>query len=217
MDALELSGQIEWVKSKPYHVRMSKRTSKKAIRSPLRTNPAPWLRKALTQRTKGELIDVLVEFAREDRAVLQQLVAHFELQMPFKELLVTIRQAIADATAFDERDINRNFRYDYEAYSAVQRNLQLLVEMGQLRAAMELSLELMDHGSYQVEMSDEGLMTEDIENCLKPVIHDLRKCDLPPAEVIAWCMEMLKRDRGGFICDQELRALRRQFEASQQP
>ena len=162
-------------------------------------------------------MDVLVEFARDDRAVLRRLAAHFELQTSPKELLVVTRQAIADATAFDERDINHNFSYDDEAYREVQQNLHRLIELGQLRPAMELSLELMDKGSYQVEMSDEGLMTDDIEACFRAVLEALQKCDLPTAEVIAWCAEMLQSDRVGFLCDQELRALRQQFEASRSP
>ena len=92
-----------------------------------------------------------------------------------------------------------------------------MIELGQLRPAMELSLELMAEGSYQVEMSDEGLMTDDIEACLRAVLKALRKCNLPAAEVIVWCAEMIKRDRVGFLCDQELRALRQQFEASRSP
>ena len=201
------------MKRNPYHGRMSRRMPKKAIKLPERMDPSPWLGKALAPRTKDELIDALVEFARDDRAVLRRLAAHFELQMPLEELLVMTRQAIAAATAFDERGINHNFRYDYEAYSAVQRNLQLLIEAGHLRPAMELSLELMDQGSRQVEASDEGLMTEDIEACLKPVIEALQKCDLPAADVIAWCAAMLKRDRVGFICEQDLRALCEQRQA----
>lgn len=196
---------------------MSKRGSKKTMQSPKTTDPAPRLRKALAKRTKGELIDVLVEFARGDRAVLRRLAAHFELQAPPKELLVMTRQAIGDATTFDERDINHNFRYDDEAYRQVQQNLHRLIKLEQLRPAMELSLELMDKGSCQVEMSDEGLMTDDIEACLRVVLGALPKCDLPAAEVIAWCAEMLERDRVGCLCDQELRALRRHFEASLSP
>ena len=88
---------------------MSKRSSKKAAQSPKRADPAQRLRKALARRTKDELIDVLVECARDDRAVLRRLAAHFELQTPPKELVVMTRQAIADATDFDERDINHNF------------------------------------------------------------------------------------------------------------
>jgi len=196
---------------------MSKRTLKKTIKSPKRTDPAPWLRKALAKRRKDELIDILVTIAREDRVVLRRLAAHFELQPPPKELLAATRQAIADATAFDERDINRNFSYDYEAYRQVQRNMHRLIELKQLQPAMELSLELMDQGSYQVEASDEGLMADDIEACFRPVLKALRKCDLPTAEVIAWCAEMLERDRTEFLCDQKLRALRQHFKASRSP
>ncbi len=77
---------------------------------------------------------------------------------------------------------------------------------------MELSLELMDQGSEQVEMSDEGLMTQDIEECLAAVTQALKKCDLPASEVIAWCAEMAKRDRVGFIFERELGAIRNHFE-----
>ena len=196
---------------------MSKRSSKKAVKPPKTADPGQRLRKALARRTKGELIGVLVELARDDRAVLRRLAARFELQAPPKELLVMTRQAIADATAFDERDANYNFSYDDEAYREVQQNLNRLIELGQLRPAMELSLELMDQGSYQVESSDEGLMTEDIEACFGTVLKALRKCDLPAAEAIAWCAKMLKTDRVGFICDQELHALRRRFEGAPSP
>jgi hypothetical protein len=146
---------------------MPKRTAKKTAKAAKTTDSAERLRKALAKRTKGELVDVLVELARDDRKILRRLDAHFELQAPPKELVAATRQAIADATAFDEREINRNFSYDYAAYDAVKRNLSRLIERGRLQLAMELSLELMKKGSYQVEMSDEGLMTDDIEECLQ--------------------------------------------------
>jgi hypothetical protein len=172
------------------------------------------LRKALAKRTKAELIDVLVELAGEDRNVVRRLDARFELETSPEELVAATRQAIADATDFDERDLNRNFSYDYAAYEAVKGNLGRLIALGQLRLAMELSLELMDCGSRQVEASDEGLMTEDIEASFSVVLKALAKCDLPASEVIAWCKEMVRRDRVGFIYDQELQALRQHWEAS---
>jgi len=107
-----------------------------------------------------------------------------------------------------------NFDYDYEAYDAVKRHLSRLVGLGQLRLAMELSLELMDQGSYQAEMSDEGLMTDDIEECLKVVIQAVRNGDLPASELTAWCRDMLRKDRVGFICEKELQSLRHDLEAS---
>lgn len=196
---------------------MPKRRSKRTVKSLQAADPTPRLRQALARRTKGELIDVLVEFARADPAILRRLREHFELQTPPEELSAATRRAIADATAFDMRDAHCNFSYDDEAYDEVRKNLQRLIELGQLRPAMALSLELMDRGSCQVEMSDEGLMTADIEACLKPVLKTLRKSDLPAAEVIAWCDQMIKRDRAGFICDQELLALRGNFKSAQSP
>jgi hypothetical protein len=49
------------------------------------------------------------------------------------ELAAATRQAIANAIAFDARDINRNFDHDYEAYGEVKRNLGRLVASGQLQ------------------------------------------------------------------------------------
>ena len=144
-----------------------------------------------------------------------RLDARFELETPPKELLAATRQAIADATDFDEREINYNFDYDYEAYTEVKRNLSRLIDQGHLRQAMELSLELMKEGSHQVEMSDEGLMTEDIEACLQVVVSALRKSDLPPAEIVAWCKAMTKADSVGFIYDREIAALQKHADASQ--
>src|SRR5262249_56802375 len=130
------------------------------------------------------------------------------------ELAAATHQAIADATAFDERDSNRNFAYDYEAYQEVRRNLGRLIDAGQLQQAMRLALELTKQGSYQVEMSDEGLMTQNIEDCLDVVLKALAKSDLPAAEVIAWCSAMLDTDRVGFIAREPLQSLRSRAQAT---
>ena len=126
-------------------------------------------------------------------------------------------QAIADATDFDERDINRNFAYDYEAYGEVKRNLGRLIDARQLRLAMQLALELMKQGSHQVEMSDEGLMTGEIEDGLSVVIAAVTTCDLPAADVLAWRSSMLDADRVGFIARKPLEALRRRVQVTKAP
>jgi hypothetical protein len=190
---------------------MAKRRPKKAVET---SDMVSRLRKALAKRRKDELIDVLVEWAKGDRSLLRRLAEQFELESPPQELVAATRRAIADATDFDERDMNRNFDYDSAAYTEVQRNLGRLIELGELRLAMELSLELMKQGSYQVEMSDEGLMTYDIEECLQVVVAALRKCDLPPEDIIAWCKAMSKADRVKCVYERELDALRKHAEAS---
>jgi hypothetical protein len=159
------------------------------------------LRRQLAKRKKAELIDLLLEMADQDRKVLRQLTARFEITMAAEGWAAATRQAIADATAFDERDINRNFAYDYEAYDAVKRNLSRLIQARQL----------------PLEMSDEGLMTEDIEDCLHVVIQALKACDLPAQQVLTWCQAMQNSDRVGFIAEKELQLLRQHLQASDTP
>lgn len=187
---------------------------KKPIPAPTQPGSTDTPRRALTGRKKAELVDVLMALAQVDRGILRQLTARFDVATAPDELIAATRQAIADATAFDPRDMNRNFDYDDEAYSAVQRNLNRLIASGELRPALSLALELMKRGSYQVEMSDEGLMTADIEDCLSVVIKALTKCDLPAVEVTAWCTAMLTNDRVGFIAQEPLEALRKHSQTS---
>ena len=189
---------------------MVKRRAKKIANS---TDAAPRLRRTLAKCAKDDLINILVELAGEDRNVLRRLAARLEWESPPPELAAATRQAIADATDFDERDANRNFSYDYEAYNEVRRNLTRLIDLGELRLAMQLSVELMKEGSHQVEMSDEGLMTDDIQECLMPVLRALKKCELPSSEVLAWCEAMTKSDNVGFICEEQFRALQNHFAA----
>jgi len=193
---------------------MPKRKPKKPTPARKQPESTAELRQALSKRTKAELVDTLLELAQTDRRVLRQLTARFDVAAVADELVAATRQAIADATAFDERDINRNFAYDYEAYGEVKRNLGRLIDSGQLRLAIQLSLELMKQGSYQVEMSDEGLMTADIDECLSVVHQAVRKSDLPADEVIAWCSAMLANDRVGFIAREPLQSLRNHFQAA---
>lgn len=173
------------------------------------------LRRELTKLKKSDLIDFLSELALVDQGIRRQLMARFNFAVPPEELVVWTRQAIIKATAFDKRNINRNFDYDSDAYAEVERNLSCLIASGQLRVAMQLGLELMKSGSYQVEMSDEGLMTEDIEHCLRVMIQSLAKSDLPASEVIAWCEAMNTSDRTGFIATRLTDTLRRQVDTGE--
>jgi hypothetical protein len=54
-------------------------------------------------------VDVLIELANGHRGVLRQLAVRFDVATAPDELVAATRQAIADTTYFDERDINRNF------------------------------------------------------------------------------------------------------------
>jgi hypothetical protein len=211
---MRYESSLQWKQPPDGIETMPKRKPKKAAAASKQPKSTAKLRQALSRQTKVELVDVLLQLAQADRGVLRQLTARFDMAAAPDELVGATRQAIADATNFDEREINRNFDYDNEAYREVKRNLGQLIDSGQLRLAMQLALDLMKHGSYQVEMSDEGMMTEDIEDCLSVVLNPLKKCDLPAAEIIAWCSAMLDNDRVGFIAREPLQSLRNDLQAA---
>ena len=169
------------------------------------------MEQALSSRKKSELVDVLLELAASDRRLKRSLESRFSVVPAADKLIETTRQAIADATSFNPRDAGTNFPIDYDAYESVQRGFERLMGAGRLRETMELALELMKRGSYQVESSDEGLMSGEIEDCLRPVITSVDKSDLPTGDVTAWCAAMTKSDRIGVNCDQEIEALRKRF------
>jgi uncharacterized Zn finger protein len=189
-------------------------TPSRVVSSHSPAGPTAELRAALARRKKSELVDVLMELAGADPGFLRQLTARIHVEIAPADLIAATLRAILDATAYDKRYINHNFDYDDEAYSEVKRNLQRLAGSGQLRLAMSLALKLMTRGSEQVEMSDEGLMAGDIEECLTGVLEALRKSDLPAAEVTAWCSEMLASDRVGCIATRALESLRTHFQQS---
>ena len=193
---------------------MPRRKPKKPAVAKKRVDSARGLRQALAKRDQAELVDLLLELAQADGRIRRQLTTRFNVAAAPDELVAATRRAIADATDFDERDMNQNFDYDYEAYEEVKRNLGRLVASEQWRPTMQLSLELMKDGSYQVEMSDEGLMTHDIEDCLAVVLKALKRCDLPADQIIAWCTAMLDHDRVKFIAREELQSLRTHFQTA---
>ena len=176
----------------------TKRVSKKSIETDL-------IRAALAKRKKDELIDLLVIYSENEFSVRRDLEDRLAIEKPVRLMVGHIESAIATATNFDTRDINYDFSYDHEAYESVEKGLRRLVELGEFEEVKRLSLELMKQGSYQVECSDEGLMTEEIESCLKPVIRAIRQEGGDQAK--RWGRAMLAADRVGFICEKPLRKL----------
>lgn len=166
----------------------------------------PLIEKELHKRTKAELVAMILAIAKEHAVVARELEDRLTIEKPVDLLVADVSSAIDRATDFDERMMNHNFDADWEAYVEVQKGLALLVEMGRLADAKSLALELMKDGSYQVECSDEGLMTDEISRCLKPVIRAVKAAG--GDEAVKWAAAMQAADRVGFICDKELAQLR---------
>ncbi len=188
---------------------MVKRATKKGTKKPRqrgKTNRFPLIEKALGKRTKAELIEIVMKVAKSHAAVARELEDQLGIEKPVDLLVANVSSAIDRATDFDEREINYNFDVDWQAYADVRKGLRQLVDLGLLEDAKLLAIKLMRDGSYQVECSDEGLMTDEIEDCLRPVIRAVRTSG--GADVDKWAKEMQGADRVGFICDHELAELR---------
>ena len=178
---------------------------KKGTKSPRRlakSDRMPLIDRELRKRTKADLIAMILMIAREHAVVARELEDRLNIEKPADLLVADVSSAIDRATDFDEGMMNHNFDVDWQAYADVQKGLSLLVELGHLADAKSLALKLMKDGSYQVECSDEGLMTDDICQCLKPVIQAVKAAG--GGEAARWAKDMRNADRVGFICDKEL-------------
>lgn len=167
----------------------------------------PLIDRALRKRTKAGLIAMILAIAKEHAVVARELEDWLNIEKPVDLLVADISSAIDRATDFDER-LRNNFDVDWQAYADVQKGLSLLVELGRLAEAKSLALQLMKDGSYQVECSDEGLMSDEICECLEPVIRAVKAAG--GVEAANWARDMQKADRVGFICDKALAELRGQ-------
>jgi hypothetical protein len=178
----------------------------KRQRTPAKPDRFPLIERELRKRTKADLIAMILVIAREHAVVGRELEGRLNIEKPVDLLVADVSSAIDRATEFDTRMMNHNFDVDWQAYVDVRKGLSLLVERGHLADAKSLALKLMKDGSYQVECSDEGLMTDDICQCLKPVIQAVK--DAGGVEAAEWAGDMQKADRVGFICRKELAELR---------
>ena len=164
------------------------------------------IEKALRTRTKLELMETILMIAKDHAVVARELERQLDVEKPLDLLVVDVSSAIDRATDFDDRMINHNFDFDWQAYEDVKNGLSQLIKLGHLEHAKSLALKLMKAGSYQVESSHEGLMTDEIKDCLKPVIRAVNA--VGGDEAAKWAFEMQIADRVGFICDDELAKLK---------
>ncbi len=157
------------------------------------------LRTALKKLKKADLVEVILRVAQESKPCEWKLEQEILLDKPVNLLVHDIEVAIDVATKVDERRLNYNFEYDWRAYEAVRRGLSQLIQKDGIEEAKSLAVKLTEKGSYQIDCSDEGLMQDEIENCLRPVIAAVAGT----SGGREWALAMLRHDSSGFLCEQE--------------
>ncbi|MEQ1903852.1 MAG: hypothetical protein ABL888_06685 [Pirellulaceae bacterium] len=192
-----------------------KKTASKPKSSSPKKNVDPLmeqLQKSLNKMAKADLIDTVILLAKNEPDIRDAFVNQLDVQIPLppankanlNALIAKTREAIAKATWFDHRQINHNFDFDYRAYESVQRLLNQLVAAKHFEPALELAVELMKKGSYQIEMSDEGMMLEDVQDSLRPVAMGLNQSGLPQAQIELWLERIRAADSCGFVWSNDL-------------
>lgn len=187
----------------------TKKTPFKKVPKGKGTSPLNRLRSVLTKKKNSDLVQMIVELAADDPGAMRQVQQRLRIEdaMSTKELVDSTSDAIGNATKVDKRRMNHNFEYDSAAYEVIARNFRQLIERDEWEQVMDLSVELNHLGSYQVECSDEGLMTEEIQACLFPVIKAVEKSGLKSTKIVHWSNLMMATDRVGFICRDQILAL----------
>lgn len=166
------------------------------------------MKQSLERFSKDEIIDRLIQVAGEDRLFRRKIEWKFGVFSTVADLMESTRQAISEATRFDEKEWNSNFEWDTDAYWIIKDYLVRLLELGAFEEVMALSLEIMQRGSQQVEASDEGMMIQDIRGCLQVALNGLRTSRISVSSLIRFCDQLSSRDRIGCICDEEIQELK---------
>jgi hypothetical protein len=117
-----------------------------------------------------------------------------EDDQPLAGLIGDIRSALRKATYVPKEQINHNFSVDYDAYEQVRRGLKKLVEREHLREAMAIAIEVMKLGSHQVELSDEGLMADEVVETVKLVVKEVEASQVDPDEKAKWLESLAEAD-----------------------
>ncbi len=153
---------------------------------------------ALRKLKKDELIELLMRLDTFDPAVRWSIEADVGVKKPLELIAHDLRQAIEIATRVDEKQMDTNFFYSWQAYSETERGFITLIGLGELELAKKIAIEFMKQASYQVECSDEGHMVYEIEICLNPVIQAVADDHLHAHR--DWAIEMSQADGTGCIC-----------------
>jgi hypothetical protein len=177
-----------------------KRSAVKAVRRAKERRNARFeaIQQALHRSKKAELIELLVSLMNDREETKVWLEDRLEIPKEAPEEAEDLARDIELATNVPNDKIGHNFSFDYDAYERIEKGFRRLLRTGHMAVAMELSETLIDAGSRQITMSDEGMMTDDIVACLRPVVAAVRKSSLAPSDKEEWFARMEKLDHSGY-------------------
>ena len=160
------------------------------------------VRVIVQKMSKKDLVDLVCKLANDDSAVADDLLIAADGALVKEDLATAVRDAITAATYVPKHLINRNFPYDSAAYDRIEKGLKKLMSLGRTDEAMQLAVELMRSGSSQIELSDEGMMLDEVAGCIRIVHAGLTEAGVDDATREKWRAQMAKADCVGFVLDE---------------
>ncbi len=159
---------------------------------PVRTEIEPFLQ----EKSKTQLIELLLELAEEHPDIAQDLVDRRQIVAgSTKTLVARLREEIREVGAepgWQRHWSDEGYTPDY---SGIRRKLSALLEAGGADEVLALGKELVIVGLRQAEQSDdEGGTADQVASCMPVIVEALDRSSLPPAAKLAWAVEAVLKD-----------------------
>jgi len=159
------------------------------------------VRKVLADKSREDLVDIVVRLAANFPAVERALLEAEQLKSGRIEPLVrSLRREIHNLADKDAWSNPWSGECDLPDYSHVRQQFALLLTAGHADVLLELGDELWHQGSEQVEQSDDGGVTGTaIAECLDIALQALPRSSLSKAEQLLWVIDRLPEDDYGLL------------------
>jgi len=159
------------------------------------------VRKLLGDKSREELLDLLVALAKEYPEIERRVQEAEQLRSGQIEPLVrALRKEIKKLTGEPAWYSHWNNEGSIPDYSHVQRQLEALLDKGHADQLLELGDELWRLGTDQVEQSDdEGHTMSALSECMEIVLQAVPQSSLPRSQQLLWVIDRLLEDEFSLL------------------
>jgi len=169
--------------------------------TPRRTKAQARVGKILEEKSREELLDLLIELSDRVPDVRQHIVENEQLASGQVDKLVrALRLEIRNLTAEPAWYNHWQGEGNLPDYSHLEEQLRALADRGHADTVLQLGAELWTRGNAQVEQSDdEGETAMAIAACLETVLTALPQSSLAPPEQLLWVIDRVLEDEFSLL------------------
>lgn len=181
--------------------------------TPRRKQTQAKLEKMLGDRSRDDLLDLLIDLSSRFPEVRQHIVETEQLVSgKVDKVVCALQSEIRDLTAEPAWYDHWRGEGSLPDFSHVEERLRALSDQGYADAVLQLGAELWTKGNAQVELSDdEGEIAMAIASCLETVLAALPQSSLSPPEQLLWLIDRLLDDEYSLLDSAEKLLKRRTY------